>query len=143
MDRGKTNINTEILRRTGSFGHGKLAIRQPAATLNLLPGRINLALTMGGCLRTPVRRLASVQPRIHGSPRWHPRKLVAPVLARSLPRFRRNILGPRFPLAMLALSQPFRYTPRLAPFQRSPSQPSAPRAIRLMRAMDGQILRTL
>ncbi len=137
-------MNIEAPRRIGSFGHGKLAHRQPAAKLNLLPGRINLAWTTGGCPRIPVRRLTFVELRIYGGPRWHPRKLVAPVLAKFLLRLHRYTPGPPFPLAMLTnLSQAFRNIPRLGPFQRSQSQRSPPRVVRLMRDLDGKILQTL
>jgi len=109
--------------------------------LNPLPGRINLACRTGGCRQTLARQLAPVERRIHGNLRWHPRKLVAPVLARSLSQFLRNTLGPPCPLAMLALSQPFHNTRRLAPSQRSLTPLSPPRVNRLIWAMDGQILR--
>lgn len=120
-----------------------MEIRQPAASLNPPPGRINLACRMGGCRRTLVKQLAPVGRRIHGNPHWHPRKLVAQVLARSRFQFLRNIRGLPFPLATLALSQPFQYTHKLVPSQHSPTQPSPPRVVRLIWAMDGQIPRTM
>lgn len=135
------NINTPC--RIGSFGRGKLEIRQPAASLNPLPGRINLACRMGGCRRTLVRQLAPVERRIHGSPHWHPHKLVAPVLARSRFQFLLNTRGLPFPLATLALLQPFHDTHRLVPSQHSPTQPSPLRVVRLTWAMGGKIPRTL
>jgi hypothetical protein len=54
-----------------------------------------------------------------------------------------NTPGPPLPSAMLALFQPFHYTPRLALSQLSPSQPSPPQVVRLIRAVDGRTLRIL